>query len=257
MGIIKRLFQFSWRAQAIVYLVFAIPFGIVFAGIGAWFGVQQISESIENKKIVKNGVEIEATVTGIDEAKKAGMYNVTYEYQHDGQTKQGKSDASFEKLVAERMTTIKIYLYEGEEYDKSIVTQNEGWTAIFSLPFIAFGIYAIIGGIIETIRIFKATKINKNNDSVISSGSANNVNEPGGSGIVIKCPACGRMTELNNIGFCPLCNTLVNEEMFNNSKDKDIKQVTETTVNNFCTNCGAKVNDGASFCTQCGTKINK
>ena len=255
MGIIKRLFQFSWRAQAIVYLICVIPFGIVFSGLGVVFGVQTISKNIERNKVVENGVEIEATVTGIEPAKKAGEYYVTYEYQSDGQTKQGKSDASYDKLVAERMTKILIYLYEGEEYDKSVVIQNDMWSALFALPFIAFGIYAITNGLIETIRIFKATKINKE-ENVVVSGSTSNENNSGGSGIVIKCPACDKMTELNSIGFCPLCNTLVNEEMFENSKDKDIKQE-ETIVNNFCTNCGAKVNSGASFCTQCGTKINK
>ncbi len=253
MGFIKRLFQFSWRAQAVVYLICVIPFGIVFSGIGASFGVQQISTSIKNNKIVKNGVEIEATVTGIEPAKKSGMYYVTYEYEHDGQTKEGVSDTSFEKVYAERMATIEIYLYENEEYDKSRVSKNEAWSALFALPFIAFGIYVITSGIIETIRIFKATKINKTQ----TEDASVNVNSSSGSGVVIKCPACGKMTELNNIGFCPICNTLVSEEMFNNSKDKDIKQVEEVSVNNFCTNCGSKVNEGASFCTQCGTKINK
>jgi hypothetical protein len=53
-----------------------------------------------------------------------------------------------------------------------------------------------------------------------------------------KCPECGN---INNSEFCEECGTK--------------KPVIPAMKNKFCTNCGAKLEEGQKFCEECGTKV--
>ena len=255
MSFLRRLFQFIWRAKAVVALILCIPVGLLFIGVGGYYGYKTIETKQHYSKVVEEGVVVDAVKTKIVDAG-SGKYFVEYQYEYDGKVETGKTVKSYGRVEAENKTNIKLYIYEDEVYEGSVVENYGILLQVIAMGlFVVLGAYAIIQGFVGTIRIFKATKIKKEQEvSVYVSGS---INDSSKSGVVIKCPACGKMTELNNIGFCPICNTLVNEEMFEGSNSASVASKQENAVNSFCTNCGAKVNSGASFCTQCGTKINK
>ncbi len=75
----------------------------------------------------------------------------------------------------------------------------------------------------------------------------------------INCPSCTESillvsTDIGKKIECPFCEN--NFRVDGGSKlEKDLKATKDSTNNNYCGNCGSKLNSGVKFCSLCGSVI--
>ena len=75
----------------------------------------------------------------------------------------------------------------------------------------------------------------------------------------INCPSCTEniLLVVADIGKnieCPFCGNNFRVDGGNNL-EKDLKATEDSSNNNYCSNCGNKLNGGVKFCSSCGSVI--
>ena len=75
----------------------------------------------------------------------------------------------------------------------------------------------------------------------------------------INCPSCTESVLLVDADIgkkieCPFCGNRFRVDGGNNF-EKNLKATEESPNNNYCSNCGNKLNSGVKFCSSCGSYI--
>lgn len=145
---------FNWLKQILLPLIALILIGICFFFYG------MIGEHFENKKIVKNGVEIEAEVVSYNSDLRINnnlYYYLNYKFEYNGEIHSGRTSTNYTRSTASSTKTLTIKYYNGKSIEANYTKPKAFTMTIIAATLLSFIAVALIcPAIVDLSHIIQA-----------------------------------------------------------------------------------------------------
>ena len=137
--------------------IFCLIFAIIMMGVGIGLPVSFISKHLNNRNIINNGELIEGVVV---DYKKGSIINnkqyyyVVYKYEVNGEEKYGQTGSNYSLKTAQNMTTVDLYLYNGQICEAEAINNKEVYISIVGIFPFGFGVMCLV----FAFKFFKGSK---------------------------------------------------------------------------------------------------